>query len=297
MPDRRIQYLSSQDVDREKWDRCVAAAPNSLIYNSSIYLDMMADHWNAVVVGDYEAVMPLPWRRRWFVKYHYHVPFIAQGGLTGTFDNGLSKTVAKAILRKISYGDLVLNHGNQALAKFMRAVPLVNLVLDLAVEFPHIFKMYHHNLDKNLRRASRFELVYKSDYNVKLPIALFRKEYGSRLKSVRPVDYERFTGLCLHLYQVNKAIVRKVTDEKGKPLATALLLRDHARLYNVINTVSPEGKRRSANHFLFDQLIREFAGQPLVLDFESTQQAGVRKFYEHYGAVSETYYWSSRMPF
>jgi hypothetical protein len=294
MPDRRIQYVQSNDVDREKWDHCIASAPNSLIYNTSIYLDMMADHWNAVIVGDYEAVMPLPWRRKWFIRYHYHVPFIAQNGLTGNFSPETSKQVAKVALKKIGYGDLLLNYGNEAMAKHIRAMPLINLVLDLSVELPHIFKLYHHDLDKNLKRASRYQLVYGEEKNVKLPIELFKKTYASRLPSVREVDYERFMGLCLHFRKTGHAFVRKVTDGKGRLFAVALFLRDEHRLYNLMNTVTAEGRRRSANHFLFDQLIREFAGQKVVLDFEGSQKAGIRKFYENFGARNEPYYWSRR---
>ena len=142
MPDRRIQYVQSNDVDREKWDHCIASAPNSLIYNTSIYLDMMADHWNAVIVGDYEAVMPLPWRRKWFIRYHYHVPFIAQNGLTGNFSPETSKQVAKVALKKIGYGDLLLNYGNEAMAKHIRAMPLIN---------PCIGRISMGNIQRQLR--------------------------------------------------------------------------------------------------------------------------------------------------
>lgn len=297
MPDRQIRYLESHEVDREKWDRCVAGAANSLIYNTSIYLDMMADHWNAVVVGDYEAVLPLPWRKKWFIRYHYHVPFLAQNGITGNFTPEIAKLALKVAFKKISYGDILLNHGNEAAAKQFKATSLINLVLDLSVEFPHLFKLYHHDLDKNLKRASKQQLVYEHDNNVKKPIEIFKKTYASRLPSVREVDYERFTGLCLHLMKTGNAFVRKVSDQKGKLLAVALFLRDHARIYNIMNTVTSEGRRRSANHFLFDQLIREYAGRPLLLDFEGSQQPGIRKFYENFGAKNEPYYWVRRKPF
>ncbi len=296
MPDRTIEYLSSQQIDREKWDRCIASAPNGLIFSTSIYLDMLTDHWNAVIVGDYEAVMPLPWRKKLFVKYHYHVPFIPQAGLTGVYDDNLSKVVAKLVLRKIPFGDLLLNYGNTAMARYLRAVPLTNLVLDLSVQFPHIHKKYHHDLENNLRRAARHDFKYGVSADVKTPITLFRKLYGSRLRSVRASDFDRFTSLCLHLYRNNQAFIRKVTDVKGKLLAAVLLLRDDRRIYNMINSVTPEGRKKSANHFLYDQLMREFAGQALTFDFEGSRVPGIRRFYENFGAENQPYYWSRRIP-
>lgn len=297
MPDRRIQYLDSRDIDREKWDQCVQHAPNGLIYNTSIYLDMMADHWNGVIVGDYEAVMPLPWRKKWFVKYHYHVPFIAQNGISGEIGYKLSAALARLIFRKIRYGDLLLNFGNETFAKQVHAVALPNLILNLSVEYPHLHKDYRRDLEKNLARASRFKMEYREENDVKLPVHLFKKLYATRLVSVREIDYERFTGLCLYLQKMQMAFVRKVVDGSGKLLAIALMLKDQNRIYNIINAVPGEGRRRSANHYLFDQLIREFAGSGLLLDFEGSQRQGIRRFYENFGAINEPYYWVRRRPF
>ena len=296
MPDRRIQYLSGDEIDREKWDHCISTSPNGLLYNTSIYLDMLADNWNAVIIDDYKAVMPLPWRKKFIIKYHYHVPFIPQGGMTGEFGDEMYRLLTRTIFRHIRYGDLVFNHANSEYALHIGAVPLVNMVLDLSVEFPHIHKTYHRDLEKNLRRSSRYPLEYSADNNIKLPVALFRKMYASRLPAIRSVDYERFTGLCLHLQKTGNAFVRKVLDERGKLMAVALFLKDQSRIYNIMNAVTPEGRQKSANHFLFDQLIREFAGSGLLLDFEGSQQPGIRKFYENFGAVNQPYYWHRRYP-
>ncbi|WP_315816464.1 hypothetical protein [Paraflavitalea speifideaquila] len=55
-----------------KWDRCIADAPNGLIYGYSFYLDKMADNWDGLVLNNYEAVMPLPWKKKWGIYYLAH---------------------------------------------------------------------------------------------------------------------------------------------------------------------------------------------------------------------------------
>jgi hypothetical protein len=49
---------------KTKYDTCMAQSLNSRIYAFSWYLDAVADHWDVLVYGDYEAVMPLPWRQK-----------------------------------------------------------------------------------------------------------------------------------------------------------------------------------------------------------------------------------------
>jgi hypothetical protein len=53
-----------------------------------------------------------------------------------------------------------------------------------------------------------------------------------------------------------------------------------------------------ANHFLFDQLIREFAGQDLILDFEGSDLPGVARFYQKFGPQNQPFsFWkSNRLP-
>ena len=54
-----IAYLSNKNIDKQKWDRCIDMASNGLIYAYSFYLDAMSKHWDALILNDYEIVMPL----------------------------------------------------------------------------------------------------------------------------------------------------------------------------------------------------------------------------------------------
>jgi hypothetical protein len=77
-----IQYLSNQQIDKTKWDHCIDNAGNGLIYAYSFYLDNMAKNWDALVLNDYEAVMPLTWNKKYGIHYLYQ-PFF--DGSIGSF--------------------------------------------------------------------------------------------------------------------------------------------------------------------------------------------------------------------
>ena len=64
-----MHYLSLDKIDEVKYNECIESAANSRIYAYSWYLDIVADNWDVLVLNDYEALMPLPWRSKFFIKY------------------------------------------------------------------------------------------------------------------------------------------------------------------------------------------------------------------------------------
>ncbi|MGZ3950491.1 MAG: hypothetical protein ACXVBZ_03805, partial [Flavisolibacter sp.] len=83
MPGGEIYYKRRHEVEIDKWDRCISGSSNGLIYAYSYYLDATADNWDALVLNDYQAVMPLPWRKKFGVFYLYQPSFAAQLGVFG----------------------------------------------------------------------------------------------------------------------------------------------------------------------------------------------------------------------
>ena len=83
MKETQLYYKQRKEIDEAKWDKCISKASNGLIYAYSYYLDGMADNWDALVLNDYEVVMPLPWRKKFGFYYLYQPAFTAQLGLFG----------------------------------------------------------------------------------------------------------------------------------------------------------------------------------------------------------------------
>ncbi|MGW8314108.1 MAG: hypothetical protein ACWGNV_00800, partial [Bacteroidales bacterium] len=69
-----IRYLSRKELDEERWNRTIAASRAETIYPYTWFLDSAADHWSALVIGDYRFLMPLVWKRKWGIPLIYQ-PF------------------------------------------------------------------------------------------------------------------------------------------------------------------------------------------------------------------------------
>src|SRR6266542_2732865 len=93
-----IKYLLQDQIDKTKWDRCIDESPNGLIYAYSFYLDQMSTHWDALVLDEYKAVMPLPWRKKAGIYYLYQPFNIAQLGI---FGEAINQELVAAFLNKV----------------------------------------------------------------------------------------------------------------------------------------------------------------------------------------------------
>lgn len=114
----------------------------------------------------------------------------------------------------------------------------------------------------------------------------------------RSEDYDAFTKLATQLMQSGEGFIRKVNLSSGELLAIGFFAKDKHRIYNLTSTTLPNGRTLEANHFLFDQLIREFSGSGLLLDCEGSDLQGIARFYQKFGAVNQPYFFwkSNRLP-
>ncbi len=285
----KISIIPSSEIDKSKWDVCIANANNSFIYGHSFYLDAMADHWDGLIIDNYTAVMPLPWRKKLGIRYCYTPAFTQQLGLFGDKDL-VGEEILQTIKKHIRYGDLMLNHENGFIQLQETVRTCTNLVIDLSDGYEIIRTHYKKDLLDNLAKAAKEEFVFDTTRTIEAIIDLYQKLYRERTMHVKSSDYQNFTGLCFLLKEKGHCFTRSIKDINGRLLCAGLFLNDARRIYNIMNITTIDGRVTEANHLLIDSVIREFAGENLLFDFEGSDLPGVKSFYQKFGAVDQPYY-------
>jgi len=283
---QEIEIIPSHKIDKLKWDACICNSSNALIYATSLYLDSMADHWHGIVINDYSAVMPVPWRKKYGIRYTYQVPFIQQLGWFQQQPANDHPALLKALFSFIKYGDYAFNFQNKT--SIENATVCSNYIINLSGQYSTIKENYSTDLLNNLKKAGKENLVFSAeDHNT--AIDLFKQLYQSRTPHVTAQDYENFRSLCTKLSGQGNVLARKVSAANGELLAVALLLKDERRIYNMMNSTTEKGRKTEANHFLFDRIFEEFVGCNLLFDFEGSDIPGVKNFYEKFGSINQPY--------
>jgi Acetyltransferase (GNAT) domain len=287
---QQIKYISHAEIDKHKWDDCVQHANNGLIYAYSWYLDAMTDHWDALVLNDYETIMPLTWNKKYGVHYLFQPYFCASLGIFSK--NEITPAVTEAFLKKIPkrfrYIDIYLNHQNLFAVDGFQLTERVNFILPLNNSYAEIAEQYRTNLKRNIRKAEQSGLVTKENIPIGDIIAL-AKETMQRVSAISDEQIDRFK----HLFDIakNKQLAETlgIYNNNGQLLASAVYLFSHKRWYYILVGNHPNGKTLGASHYLIDRFIAAHAGTDTLLDFEGSDIRNLAFFYSSYGATVEQY--------
>ena len=284
-----IKYITRDSIDTAKWDRCIDTASNGLIYTYSLYLDQMAKQWDALVLNDYEAVMPVTWNKKYGIAY-LNQPFLT--AQLGVFGKNISPEIVEAFLDAIpsefKYWDLYLNHKNVFSLKNFDLYQRSNYVLDLNGSYERIYKGYRENIVRNIKKAEQTGCSPGKDFDVEKVIdlaVLQMKTYSNESKE----NVSRFRNLYKKLHDKQQAITYGIFSKKNELLSSCVFFFSHNRAYYILVGNHPDGRTLGASHALIDAFIKDHAGKNMLLDFEGSDIRNLAFFYSSFGATEEKF--------
>ena len=286
MQDVQIRYRKRHEIDNDKWNLCIKTAPNGLIYAYSFYLDGTADNWDALILNDYEAVMPLPWRKKIGFYYLYQPFFSAQLGVFGnTINANLVENFLKAIPSKFKLWELSLNHQNIFQLKNFRLFERVNFVLPLNHAYETLYTNYRESIKRNIKKSVQYGCHKKTDFDIDDVIELSRQQ-----KHIASDDeFQKFKNLYLLLKDKSASKTYGIFSDKNELIASCVFTFSHNRAYYILVGNHPNGRTLGASHALIDAFIKDHTGQNLTLDFEGSDIKNLAFFYSSFGAMEEKY--------
>jgi hypothetical protein len=279
-----IQYLTRNQIDTTKWDQCISRAANGRIYAYSVYLDTMSANWDALVLNDYEAVMPLTWNSKYGIQYLYQ-PFLA--AQLGVFGSEEIQAFIEAIPGQFRYIDIYLNSANTNAVKGDTLLLRDNYVLDLDHPYEKLTSVYRENIRRNIKKAKQAGCTVVKDFDVETVIDLASIQMHLHDKNVEE-NIGRFRRLYKLLKTDNKATTYGISLQ-GEVIASCVFFYSHHRAYYILVGNHPNGKTIGASHALIDAFIADHAGQDLLLDFEGSDIRNLAFFYSSFGATQEIY--------
>lgn len=284
-----IQIIPSTQLNKKKWDTCIANSSNGLIYAYSYYLDTMANEWYGLIINDYASVLPIAIKKKFGFSYCYMPAFMQQLGFIGKQDFDVEATT-KAIINFVKYGSPYLNFSNEYFASKNNCTSLSNYIIALDKNYAEIKSNYKKSIDYSLSKAAKVQLNYVVDENIAEAIELYKTYNQQNMQHVKADDYQNLQKLLTQLEQTQQILIRKATNNKKELLSIVLLLKDNKRYYNLINYTTEEGRKSEANYFLYDNILQELSEQNMLFDFEGSNIPGVKSFYEKFGAINQPFF-------
>ena len=285
-----IHYLEHTAIDRTKWDILISDC--GLVYAQSWYLDIVHPEWSALVLDDYEAVMPITGGKKFGVNYLFQPFFVQQLGVFSK--QGVSPELLQdflnAIPRKYRFAEIKLNEGN-VFEKPLQDIEFHrNTLLDLNQDYATIRANYHTNTKRNLAKAESLDLQLIESPNIRQIIRLFRENRGATVGAWGDAEYDTLINLAETALRRHAAFTLGVTEKSNDELLCgALFMKTPSRVTFLFSGNSDRGKDVQAMTFLLDRAIQRFAHQPVTFDFEGSDDDNLARFYLGFGGKDKPY--------
>ncbi|KKP52786.1 MAG: hypothetical protein UR43_C0011G0032 [candidate division TM6 bacterium GW2011_GWF2_33_332] len=283
-------YLKNSDIDRTKWDLCIAQSPAETIYPYAWYLDIVSPSWDALVLGDYVAVFPLTQRKKAGINYLIQPSACQQLGMFEKFSETISvNRFLSEIPEKFKYTDIKLNISNIPEPNGFAIKENHTYEMFLGKKYEEISAKYSDNVKRNIKKAHSGNLEIRENIDPRLVINLYRSNQGVKLNHPN-TEYKTLEKVIKECDARKKAVVKGVFTSAGDLCAGAFFVTSHLKTIFLFSSTNSEARSNGAMHLLIDSHIKTNAGKPLVLDFEGSNEPGLARFYSSFGSEKKVYY-------
>jgi hypothetical protein len=285
-----IRYIKNPEIDKNKWDECIENAENGIIYANSWYLDIVSPNWNALILDDYAAIMPIPVRTKYGLQYLYTPKFIQQLGIIG--DDTSSKILDSFIVsipKSFLHINLNLNEQNSTLNSDFIFQKRNNFKLPIDKPYVTIRNGYNRNCIRNLASAEKSKLMVLENTSPEEFSSFIKRNLTDQLKNFSNKDFIMLQKITTECIKRNVGEIISVCDEAGRLVATGSFLHSKNRLIFSVCASSPVGKKTHAMYMLVDHQIKKFAEKYKWFDFSGSNIKGVAYFNSTFGALPVSY--------
>jgi hypothetical protein len=277
-----LKYLDKKHIDPHKWNLCIEQGVFYLPYARFEYLDAISSgQWGAIVEGDYNAVFPFAYRKKWgVIPYIYQPYFCQQLGVFGNPSSSVDVFISKIPWYFARVHLNINGHFGQP---------------EKAISLPNLVKKIPHNIDvdfnkdalKNIKKLATQNIIFTQTKDIHHVLKLYKEAWGEKAALQWPIDYLPFESACLSM--LNQNLLYACLAHKGQELlGGALFLKGKKRLHYVCAAPTELGRTCGIMHGIVQHAMEHFPDYDL--DFEGSQIPSVAAFYKKFGAKNESYY-------
>ena len=287
----KIIHLKYKEIDFDKYNNCVENAYNTRIYAYSWYLDIVANkNWEVLVLGDYQAVMPLPFKRvksKLLKKMIVQPLFCQQLGvfsLTELLGNTLQNFIIE--FKKFNIYTYNFNANNTSFIENEQAlIKKNNFELHLKQEYFDIKKNYNKGLKSNINKSKKSGLAIKKG----LDFSKFRKmKIENSFHKIKETDFKKMEALTQKIIHNSKGNFYAVYKE-SELVSISFFIKTQKRIIYLLSSANAIGKKTGATSFLLNSMIKKNSEKDMIFDFEGAMIDGLAKFFKSFGAKNNEY--------
>lgn len=261
-----IRHLKHEEIDKLKWDKCINRSFNGIVYAYSWYLDIVSFHWEALVLEDYDAVMPLPVKKNYALTTLKQPDFTAQLGIftSKLLDLKLVSQFLDALPEKFRKVELTMNPFNKVSHSKFHSKDCFLYELDLIAPYKSLYLKFSNEVRESIKQSKVNKIQVLKQVNLK-DLLLLKK--GT---SKEPLTFENLNMLRRIIpftISYNLGETFGAYDDKNELVAAAFFIKSHQKVFQLVSACTPYGRSIKADIAIMNSYIREYAERSMTLNF------------------------------
>ena len=274
---RRLKY---NEIDFEKYTQCLENSEQKNWYAKKEVLDELSGNWEILVYGNYEAVMPVPLRRKMGINFVITPLFCQQLGIFSQNDNaGINDDFLKCLRKNYKVFLYSFNQKNVFSENLEKKKNYIIPVSDYVI----LRRKKYFKGRKSTAKCAQ-HLIYKEiELNAESLKFIENNNKGIPKKS----DFEKFIKYLHFLRQNNfLKLCGAYHNEELINLAILISEEDELSLLALMNDESY--KNENGPSFLIDKILNHYIHEKRF-NFMGSNIRGIEVFFKSFGAELQEY--------
>jgi hypothetical protein len=279
-----LNYIKHKNIDFVKWDKLILNSPIPLVFAQSFYLNATSPGWDALILNDYESVLPVTVKKKLGIIYLPQPSFTSQLGVFGNTKPEIVfefYTYLKKTFKLIEYE---FNYSN----KFdnTNVKPKKTFIIDYKNEIN-----YNQNTIRNIKKAKALNYQVQfinpndSECLVKVYINPFLKSI-----SIKNNQLKVFSKIINQAIKFNALDCLVTKDQKNKIVAIAYFIYNTNYVLYLKGTTIDKNENSGSMHLLLDFAIKHYSKTHKYFDFGGgSLNIGLANFYKGLGGSELNY--------
>ena len=279
-----IKKILHKNIDFKQYEHCIKNAHNHRIYAEHWYLNLVTNNsWDCLVLDDYKAVMPLPYKKKLGIKYIVMPNFCQQLGVF--YQNELSDEEFLLFQKKLHHC-LVRSYQFNEENTFQyspKGELRNNYLLNCAEDYSVLKQAYQKDRKNDLKKIELSTCEIQKEIDFLSVEQLIQSSYEGIITKQEVGLIEKL----LQLAEKHAEIIQLKIVCSDNCVASNIFLKSHKRVINLGTFRDKSFKMFNASAVMLDAIIQQ--NNDGILDFEGSMIEGVASFFESFGAKKHFY--------
>lgn len=277
-------YINHENINREKYQACIERNNCNSLYAQDFVWDCLHPGWDVLIMGDYEKIIPLPFKSSYGIATQRQPLFIRTIPLIGPFSEHDKKQVLVILDEQTSI--IELNFASQF--EDENEVKGIFQYIDLPEDYEIQRNLYSTNAKRILKKS--FEDCDRSEStDIGAFIEFFKQNVGFKHSKISEKSYTYLSLLLQKTIEMGIGQLHVVSDTEG-PLSMAFFVDFKGTRYYLKGASNGKARESGAMFYLIDWAIKDSIAKGMdTFDFVGANNENIATFNKKFGAVDGAY--------